>query len=415
MPARYGGLYEHTSMVLVFRRQTPSGGVAFLSSTIPREPSPLPVRVFLLEDEEAMTIVVRFQQRGVTSYPVYVGSGFLGRLPEIVSGIAPGRRTFLITDATVARLYGRGVHHAMLSRGIDAVLLDFPPGEASKCVDVVHTLQTHLLAAGIQRDDLVVALGGGVVGDVAGFVAATILRGVRVIQVPTTVLAQLDSSVGGKVGIDHPAGKNLIGAFHHPSAVVIDPDVLGSLPEPEFANGLAEGVKIAAALDASLFRWLERNTAGIRARRSPALVTMISRCVGLKAAVVHKDEHESGVRRSLNLGHTIGHALEVSCGYRLPHGAAVSMGIAAESAFAVRLGLLRANDRRQVVALLRSFGLATRLPVIRSRSRFHAALAVDKKNAGARTAFVLLRGIGRCAIGVGVPSDFVDDLLSGRR
>jgi 3-dehydroquinate synthase len=362
-----------------------------------------------------MDIVVRLQQRGVTSYPVHIGSGLLGRLPDIVSGIAPGRRAFLMTDSTVARLYGRGVHHAMLLRGIETVLLDFPPGEASKSADVVHALQTHLLAAGIQRDDIVVALGGGVVGDVAGFVAATILRGVRLLQVPTTVIAQLDSSVGGKVGIDHPAGKNLIGAFHHPSAVVIDPEVLASLPGPEFANGLAEGVKIAAALDASLFRWLERNKARIRARRTPALVAMISRCVGLKAAVVHKDEHESGLRKSLNLGHTIGHALEVSSGYRLPHGTAVSMGIAAESTFAVRLGLLRAHDRRRVIALLRSFGLATRLPVIRSRSRFHAALAADKKNAGPRAAFVLLRGVGRCAIGVGVPDAFVHDLLSGRR
>lgn len=335
-------------------------------------------------------------------------------MPVLISQTWNGKNIFIITDSNVERLWGGQLQRRLFDAGIEALLLSFPAGERSKNVRTVHALHTQLLSNCIRRDSLIIALGGGVVGDVAGYVAATVLRGVKYIQVPTTLLSQVDSSVGGKVGIDHPLGKNLIGAFHQPAAVFIDPDVLRTLPQSEFRNGLAEVVKIAAAIDKKFFASLERNAHRITKTNQRLLAEIISRSVVLKAAVVEKDELESGLRKALNLGHTIGHAIEAATKFSIKHGEAVSMGMVAESRIAVRLGLLKEDDFQRVVRLLRTLRVPTRIPIIKNKSKFFSAISSDKKAEGNKTKFVLLNGIGRSAIGVDVPIAQLDFILTNR-
>ena len=321
----------------------------------------------------------------------------------------------MITDSNVRKIHGRRFLADLLSADVDAWLIDFPAGERSKNAGLVGSLHTQLLENGVRRDSMVIALGGGVVGDVAGYVAATVLRGIRYIQVPTTLLAQVDSSVGGKVGIDHPLGKNLIGAFHPPVAVYIDPLMLQTLPDREFRSGLAEVVKIAAALDASFFRFLERNTSKINRRDARTLTEMITRSVRLKAAVVEQDERESGLRKTLNLGHTIGHALETAQDYTLRHGEAVVIGLAAESRIARDMGLLSTKEFARLLHLLHKLDLRMSLPEIRSKEKFVTALSIDKKSGGLTPKFALLRRIGSTVIGVDVPSPFLAAILKNAR
>jgi 3-dehydroquinate synthase len=319
----------------------------------------------------------------------------------------PTGKLFIITDTTVGRLYGRTLQREFAGGGNDVVLLDIPPGEGSKNHRSVHALHTQLLKGGVGRDSFVIALGGGVVGDVAGYVAATILRGIPFIQIPTTLLAQVDSSVGGKVGVDHPLGKNLIGAFHQPAAVYVDPDVLSTLPAAEYRNGLAEVVKIAAALDHRFFADIERNVRNIKSGNARTVIDLIHRAIALKAAVVMKDEKETGLRKVLNLGHTIGHAVETASGFRLRHGEAVSIGLSVEGRIACDMGLMAKKDYRRLVALLTAFRLPTRLPGTMNGKKFLAALAADKKNEKGGTRFVLLKRIGQPVVGVEVPDQFI--------
>lgn len=320
---------------------------------------------------------------------------------------------FLITDGRVGRLYGRSLLGRFARRDCPSVMIDFPPGEKSKNPAVLGFLHTAMLDAGVRRDSVVVALGGGVVGDVAGFAAATILRGIRLVQVPTSLLAQVDSSVGGKVGVDHRAGKNLVGAFYQPSAVFIDPTVLRTLPASEFRNGLAEAVKIAAAIDPGFFRWLERHARDLRPDNPSAVGVLIGRSVELKALIVGRDERDRGARQSLNLGHTIGHALEAASGFTLRHGFAVSIGMATEAMIALRMGAMRRREVERLLRLLRALRLPTRLPRLRNRRRFFDALAADKKGSVAGPTFTLPAGIGTCAIGVQVPAAAIEAVMDG--
>jgi len=358
------------------------------------------------------TVAVRLKESVNRSYRITIETGLLDRIPALIHHTWRPSLVFVITDTTVARLYGRRLMKSFALAGTNAVMLDFAPGEASKRAEIVFSLHTQLLLHGIRRDSLVLALGGGVVGDVAGFVAATVLRGVACIQVPTTLLAQVDSSVGGKVGIDHPLGKNLIGAFHQPAAVYIDPAVLASLPEVEFRNGLAEVVKIAAALDSEFFATLERNAGRIRKSNVRMLTELIEKSVGLKAVVVQKDEFESGLRKTLNLGHTIGHAIEAATRFTTAHGGAVSMGLVAESRIALEMGLLSERDFARLVAVLRKLRLPIRVPRVKDKSKFLAALSADKKGIAGGTKFVLLKAIGHSVIGVDVPTPFLEKVVS---
>jgi 3-dehydroquinate synthase len=352
----------------------------------------------------AATIELRLPAGRKRGYRITIAAGLFRRLPHLLARAHPGRRVWIVTDSNVLRLHGRALQRSMVLEGIDAALVEIPPGEDTKNERVVSALHTQLLEHGIDRNSLVLALGGGVVGDVAGYVAATILRGVAWIQVPTTLLAQVDSSVGGKVGINHRLGKNLIGAFHQPSAVYIDPVLLSTLPPDEFRNGLAEVIKIAAALDPNFFRDLERKAGRLHRGAVPLLIPVITRAVRLKAAVVAQDEHEAGLRKALNLGHTIGHAVEAAADFSIRHGEAVAIGLALEAGMAVALGLLSVRDGERMVRLLERSGLPTRLPRKLPRTRLFRALVADKKSEQGDPRFVLSGGPGRCIIGARVPA-----------
>jgi 3-dehydroquinate synthase len=365
-----------------------------LFSTYQNRPEMAHIRVDLREERDR-------------SYSIDIRPGLLVGLPRVLGEIAGASRIFVITDSTVARLYGRTLMKRLAGAGMDAVMLEVPPGEQTKNSKTLLALQTRLLSEGVSRTSLVVALGGGVIGDLAGFVAATVLRGIRFVQVPTTLLAQVDSSVGGKVGIDHPAGKNLLGAFHQPVAVYIDPLALRTLPAAEFRNGMAEVVKIAASLDAQFFGRLERQAPHLTRTSTRELTEIISAAVGLKAAVVSKDETEAGLRKILNLGHTLGHAYEAASEFTLKHGYAVSVGMAAEARLAEMLGILGPKDHRRLIGLLSALSLPTRSPKVRRRDIFETALALDKKGVDGDPRFVLLRAIGSAAIGVRIPMELV--------
>ncbi len=348
--------------------------------------------------------------RKKSSYNILIQPGLFGRIAGLVGKAYPAGALFIIGDDRTAGLYGRRLQRALIQRTRSVTLLDFPSGEESKNGRIVHALHSELLRNGIRRNSIIIAVGGGVAGDVAGYVAATILRGVRYLHVPTTLLAQVDSSIGGKVGINHPLGKNLVGAFHQPEMVLIDPHLLSTLPAREFRNGLAEVVKIAAALDKGLFALLERNIVKIQKRDTAFMTKLIKESVGLKSSVVSLDEREDDVRKVLNVGHTIGHAVESATGFTMKHGEAVSMGMASEMLIAEHMGLLLQRDRFRVLNLLQALKLPVRFPAGMNLRAFRSSLALDKKNDDGGTRFVLLKTIGKCLVGVPVPDKIIDGL-----
>ena len=324
-------------------------------------------------------------------YPVFVEPGGLGRLEPLVGEHLPGARVAMIADADVLALLQAG----RFGRGPwEGTALTFPPGEASKTREQWARLTDALLAQGFGRDSAIVALGGGVAGDLAGFVAATYMRGVPCVQVPTSLLAMLDASVGGKTGVDTPEGKNLIGAFHPPVAVLADPRVLTTLPERDYRGGMAEAVKHGLVADGDYFTWMERDAEALLRRDETALTRLVRRSVEIKAEVVSGDERETGRRAILNAGHTVAHALEHATAYGLPHGEAVALGLVAECALAEGLGVAPAGLGKRVAGLLQRLGLPVRLAAPIDRERVVRAMGSDKKNRAAKVRFALPRELG---------------------
>ena len=327
-------------------------------------------------------------------YPVYVEPGVLSRLEALVAehlGATGAVRVAMIADANVLALLQSG----RLGRGPwSGPTLAFPPGEPSKTRDQWARLTDALLEQGYGRDSGIVAFGGGVAGDLAGFVAATYMRGLPYVQVPTSLLAMLDASVGGKTGVDTAQGKNLIGAFHPPVAVLADPRALATLPERDYRGGMAEAVKHGLIADAEYFAWMERETDALLRRDESALTQLVRRSVEIKAEVVSGDERESGRRAILNAGHTVAHALEHATAYGIPHGEAVALGLVAECALAEALGVAAKGLGGRVAALLGQLGLPVRLPEPIAADRLLHAMGSDKKNRGARLRFALPRALG---------------------
>ena len=330
------------------------------------------------------------------SYPVYVEPGVLARLGDLVERHLPRRRVALVADESVFRLLRDG---RLAGARWEGTALTFPPGERSKTRETWSRLTDELLRLGIGRDGGIVALGGGVAGDLAGFVAATYMRGIPYLQVPTTLLAMLDASVGGKTGVDTPEGKNLIGAFHPPAAVLADPLVLATLPDRDYRAGLAEAVKHGLIADREYFTWLESGADALAAREPAALQHLVRRSVEIKAEVVSEDEREGGRRAILNAGHTVAHALEQASDFRLPHGEAVGLGLVAEAALATGLGLATPEAGARVAALLERLGMTTRVREELAEDRVLAAMASDKKNRAGGIRFALPRGVGTMGAG----------------
>jgi 3-dehydroquinate synthase len=348
---------------------------------------------------------------GPRTYPVLVGAGLLGEVGRECARLGLGRVIAVVSQAPVAG-HARAVTESLRQAGFAPVGVEVPEGETAKSFDQARGLWDAFLEHGLDRASAVVAVGGGVVGDLAGFAAATYMRGIAVVQVPTTLLAQVDASVGGKVAVNHPRAKNLIGAFHQPRMVVIDPATLATLPEREYRSGLAEVVKTGAALNAELFATLEAGVPAIR-RRDPALLErVIAGCCAEKATIVEQDEREeSGLRMVLNYGHTVGHALEALGGYATwRHGEAVSVGMAVAARLGQRLGLTDERTAERQLALLTAVGLPTSFEAPAPRE-VAGALRRDKKARDGRVPFVLLKALGRAEVCFDVPSDVVLDVL----
>ncbi len=342
---------------------------------------------------------------GARSYPIWIGPGLLAEA-ALWRPYLRGRQVLVVSNATVAPLY-----LDRLAAGLDGLAWDrvvLADGEQYKTLAGAERVFDALAALRAHRDACVLALGGGVVGDLAGFAAACWMRGVDFLQFPTTLLAMVDSSVGGKTAVNLAAGKNLVGAFHQPRAVVVDTDTLASLPPREYRAGLAEVVKYGAINDAAFFDWLERHAAALAARRDDAVGGAIAACCANKAGVVTRDETEQGERALLNFGHTFGHALEAAAGYgRLLHGEAVAIGMVLAARLSARLGRAPAADAQRLEDLLAALGLPTALPAGHDPAQLLELMRLDKKNLSGRLRLVLWRGIGAAEVVADVGEDAV--------
>ena len=347
-------------------------------------------------------------------YPIVICGGLLTD-PTPLRGAIRGGHALIVSDTHVAPLYAQRVRAALMRGTPQALQVDtlaLPAGEEHKHLDAVARVFDALARLGATRDACVIALGGGVVGDIAGFAAACWMRGIDFVQLPTTLLAMVDSSVGGKTGVDHPAGKNLIGAFHQPRAVIADLDTLATLPPRELRAGLAEVVKTACIGDTDFFAWLEAHADALLARNAAALTHAIATCCRFKAAVVERDERETGERALLNFGHTFGHALETESGFgSLLHGEAVAIGMLLAARLSVRLGLAHAADAERLHALLQRFDLPVAVPRGLDADALLARMRLDKKNRADTLRLILMRGIGRAEIADSVDPRAIRDAL----
>lgn len=338
-------------------------------------------------------------------YDVVCGRGALGRLRSAVERLRDSGGVFLLSSSRVWKFWGREVSSKL--KGLRHGVILFDDREASKRLATVEAICRKLARAGADRRALLIAVGGGVVGDVAGFAAASYLRGVRIVHVPTTLVAQVDSAIGGKTGVDLPEGKNLVGAFYPPQMVLADPATLRTLPARQFRSGLYEVVKYAVIDDAELFDFLETKISVVLRQEIQALEWVIARCVRQKAPIVSKDERESGLRQILNFGHTLGHALETLTGYkRFLHGEAVGWGMLAATGIAVAMDRLPERDANRIASLIVRCGSLPALPRISSRALLET-VSRDKKSRSGRVGWVLPRKIGIAEVGIPVPDEIV--------
>ena len=358
---------------------------------------------------------------GTRSYAIHIGAGLLADagalLGPSIAKSAHGKPIAVVTDENVARLYFPSFAESLRAAGMEALPIVLPPGERTKSFSHLEALTERLLAAEVERGGLIVALGGGVIGDLTGFAAGILKRGVDFAQVPTTLLAQVDSSVGGKTAINTREGKNLVGLFYQPRIVIADTNVLATLPKRELLGGYAEIVKYGALGDAPFFDWLERNGADALSGKPDAIAHAVAHSCKMKAAIVARDEREQGDRALLNLGHTFGHGLEAATGYsdRLAHGEGVAIGCVLAFKLSERLGLCPEGDARRIEAHLAAAGLPTaigRIPGPRPAAEdILGHMRHDKKASGGRMIFILAKGIGKAFIGRDVPEDAVRAVL----
>ena len=341
-----------------------------------------------------VTIRVPLVETRDASYDILIGPGLVGQLDTIVREYCPAAAYAVISDSHVGKIFGEDAVQRLSAAGCRADLFTFSAGEWNKTRDTWASLSDRMLASRFGRDCAVIALGGGVVNDVAGFVAATYLRGVPLVQLPTTLLAMIDSSIGGKTGVDVPAGKNLLGAFHQPRVVIADPDLLGSLSSVQLAAGLAEAVKHGVIADAEYFAFLEGEYAAIFAKHAPALERVVRRSVEIKAAVVAHDERERGKRAILNFGHTVGHAIEATSKYEVLHGEAVAIGMVYEGRLAETLGIATAGTAERIKSALERLNLPIDRPDASHVDDLLEAMRADKKVRAGEIRLALPRTIG---------------------
>ena len=345
-------------------------------------------------------------------YDIHIGSGILAEVGAYATALTPGRKAFLVSHPTLAELYGSTLSDTLRKAGFDVSTYLVPEGERSKTLSTASELYTYLAQHGADRQSLVCALGGGVIGDLSGFAAATYMRGIPLIQIPTSLLAMVDSSVGGKTAVNHELGKNLIGAFYPPHAVFTDVTLLQSLPEREYLCGLSEIVKAGVISDTGLFTFIEDHVKAVQDRQEQALTTLIERAIAVKVEVVQQDPTERGLRAILNFGHTIGHALEAVTSYtQYSHGEAVAIGMALVALLSEHLGYCHAEARQRLLTLLQTLHLPVtyaNIPV----ERLLEAMTHDKKAVQGSARFVLMQDIGSVVFNQAVPLDVLQALLA---
>ncbi|WP_302610004.1 3-dehydroquinate synthase [uncultured Mitsuokella sp.] len=351
---------------------------------------------------------------GKESYDIYIGHGLQQELVDFVKNAGFSKQAMLVTDSNVGPLYGEKIRRMLEEGGLQVSVATIPAGESSKSLKMAEELYTKAIELGLDRKSPIFALGGGVVGDLAGFIAATYMRGVPFVQLPTSLLAQVDSSVGGKVAVNHALGKNLIGAFYQPKAVFMDLELMKTLPKREIYTGLGEIIKYGIIYDADFFAFLESHVDEVLRLERDAAVHMIARSCEIKAAVVSQDEKEAGLRRILNFGHTMAHAIEKETGYvRYNHGEAVAIGMVGAADISARLGMISEADVTRVTKLIETL----HLPIYADgctvdamyRDIFH-----DKKTVGGKVNWVLMEGIGKVTCRNDVPEDVVRAAMAAR-
>ncbi|MDF5709778.1 MAG: 3-dehydroquinate synthase [Nostoc sp. S4] len=350
------------------------------------------------------------------SYEIAIAPSSLDRLGQHMASLKLGKKVLLVSNPTIFKHFGKRAIASLTSAGFEVASSTLPPGERYKTLNSIQKLYDVALGNRLERSSTMVALGGGVIGDMTGFAAATWLRGINVVQVPTSLLAMVDSAIGGKTGVNHPQGKNLIGAFHQPRLVLIDPEVLKTLPMREFRAGMAEVIKYGVIWDAELFAQLEasKRLDQLRYVKLELIASIITRSCQAKADVVGKDEKEGGLRAILNYGHTIGHAVESLTGYRsVNHGEAVAIGMVAAGQIAVELGMWQKEDTERQNTLIQKAGLPTQLPSGVDIEAIIQALQLDKKVKSGKVRFILPTQIGVVTITNEVPSDIIRQVLRG--
>jgi 3-dehydroquinate synthase len=337
---------------------------------------------------------------GERSYPIYIGENLLSEA-DLLTRHIKSKQVVVVTNENIAPLYLQNVLAHLDGYQIESVIL--PDGEQFKTLNSVNVIFDKLLVSKFSRNATLIALGGGVIGDMGGFAAACYQRGITFIQIPTTLLAQVDSSVGGKTGVNHPLGKNMIGAFYQPQAVIADVDVLDTLDNRQFAAGLAEVIKYGLIRNLEFFVWLEENIDALLARDKIALTYAIEQSCQMKVEVVAEDEHEGGVRATLNLGHTFGHAIETGMGYgTFLHGEAVAIGTCLAADLSKRKGFLNTNDVARIITLFERANLPVKSPTELTSERFIDLMAVDKKNVDGEIRVILLKAIGKATLPMAV-------------
>lgn len=353
-------------------------------------------------------VIVRLGER---SYSINVGSGLLSNLNKVLEDCNLSKKGVLITDSNVRTLYADSLSDHLIAKGFEIAIIEIPAGEPSKSIEAAHAIWQKLLELRCDRNSFILTVGGGVVGDLGGFVASTFLRGIPFVQVPTSLLAQVDSSVGGKVGINLPEGKNLIGSFYQPRSVQIDIEVLKTLPEREFKSGLAEVVKYGMIWDHSFFDYLNENMDALLKLDPKILTYAIAKSCEIKAMVVEMDEKELGMRAVLNFGHTFGHAYEATDGYKnIRHGEAIAVGMIAAARLSHKMELCREDEAQTIQSLIKKAGLPVKVKGL-SFDQIKKHMQVDKKAQNGQLKFILLEKIGKVVQKTNVPENLLDEVI----
>jgi 3-dehydroquinate synthase len=357
------------------------------------------------------SLKVNLDKKTLSSYEISIGKGILDRTILLIAKNNKAARYVIITDSHVNRLYGQSFLTAFAEAGLNASIIEVPAGESSKNISTVMDITGKLLAAGADRGTVLIALGGGVVGDLTGFIASIYMRSVPYIQVPTTLVGQVDSSIGGKTAVDLPQGKNLLGTFYQPRAVFTDLKFLDTLPENEFNNGLAEIIKYGIIEDEKMFKFLEENMDAVKNRDSGHLLKIIETCCRIKKSIVEIDECEQGLRRILNFGHTLGHALEAVSDFTLSHGEGVALGMIAAARLSVKMHYLSEDESSRVEKIIAGAGLPVKIPTPFISGAVIARLKMDKKKKDDQVHFVLIKKIGMPFVNSSVSEKLIGDVL----